>query len=56
MGFALPEGRQFGVIRKPFSTSSRGPETGLGDINVDLIEADFWPGMTSELPVTRPES
>ena len=22
----------------------------------NLLEADFWPGMTSELPVIRPES
>jgi hypothetical protein len=34
------------------------PETGLGDINGDLSEADFWPGCalcgsTSALPVNR---
>ena len=33
---------------------SRGwTETGFGEINVDVLEADFWPDMTSGLPVTR---
>jgi len=27
------------------------PQTGLEDINGDLPEADFWPAMTSGLPV-----
>jgi hypothetical protein len=31
------------------------PETGLEEINRDLLEADFWPDMTSGLPVrTKP--
>jgi len=28
-------------VPEPFS-SSRGPETGLGETNCDLLEADFW--------------
>ncbi len=28
-----------------------GPETGLGDINRDFLEADVWPGIISGLPV-----
>jgi hypothetical protein len=31
------------------------PETGLGEINRDLLEADFWPGIASGLRVTRGE-
>ena len=31
-------------------------ETGLEEINGDLREADFWPGITSCLPVIRQES
>jgi len=31
------------------------PETGLEEINGDLLQADFWPGITSGLPVTRAE-
>jgi hypothetical protein len=31
------------------------PETGLEEIDGDLLEADFWPAMTSGLPVrTKP--
>ncbi len=37
---------------KPWA-SSRGPETGVGDINRDFPQADFWPGVTSGLLVTR---
>jgi len=38
-----------------------GPETGLEEINGNLLEADFWPAgsppwpITSELPVIHPE-
>jgi hypothetical protein len=35
------------------------PETGLGEINGslhDFPKADFWPGITSGLPVIRPQS
>jgi len=32
------------------------PETGFEEINGDVLEADFWPGITSELPVTLPRS
>jgi len=31
------------------------PETGLEYINANLLEADFWPGMTSGVPVIRPK-
>ena len=37
------------------NASSRGPETGLEEINGDLLEADFWPGITSVLPVIHSE-
>jgi len=29
------------------------PETGFGEIKGDLLEADFWTGMTSGLPVIQ---
>jgi hypothetical protein len=29
------------------------PQTGLEEINGDLLEADFWPRMTFGLPVTQ---
>ena len=32
------------------------PETGSEEINGDLLEEDFWPGITSGLPVIRPEA
>jgi hypothetical protein len=28
-------------------------ETGFGEINGDVLEADFWGGISSGLPVTR---
>jgi hypothetical protein len=34
---SFPDGRPTGAY----------PETGLEEINGDLLEADFWPGMTS---------
>jgi hypothetical protein len=33
-------------MRKPFSASPHGPETGLEDIHRDVPEADFGPGIT----------
>jgi hypothetical protein len=39
-------GRQYGSC----------PETGLGDINGDLPEADFWPGLIPLWPVTRTDT
>ena len=47
--FALPRcpvGRQSGNY----------PETGLEEINGNLLEADFWPGVISGLPVNREQS
>jgi hypothetical protein len=43
---SLPSGRQTGNY----------PETSLEEINGDLLEADFGLGITSGLPVTRPQS
>ena len=34
----------FWVDRRP---TGSWPETGLEEINGDLLEEDFWPGMTS---------
>jgi hypothetical protein len=42
---SLPDGRQ----------SGSDPETGFEESMDDLPEADFWPGISSGLPVTRPE-
>jgi len=47
-----------------FSSSTRGPETDFGEIaptvpfapdpfSKDVLEADFWPGTTSGLPVMQ---
>jgi hypothetical protein len=46
------------VLPKPETdvTRSRGPETALGEINANPLEADFWPGTISGSPVTRQES
>jgi hypothetical protein len=38
-----------------FQRFARSPETGLEEISGDFLEADFWPGITSELLVIRPE-
>jgi hypothetical protein len=32
------------VILVRISASSRGPQTGSGDINGDFPQEDFWPG------------
>src|SRR6266550_460190 len=32
------------------------PETGLGEIDGDVLEADFWPGITSALLGIRPKT
>jgi hypothetical protein len=32
------------------------PETGFEEINSDVPEDDFWPGITSGYPVTRARS
>ena len=31
-------------------------KTGLGEINGDLLERDFWPSNTFRLPVAPPET
>jgi hypothetical protein len=33
------------------SWSTNARETGLEDINGDVLEADFWPAITSRLPM-----
>jgi hypothetical protein len=36
------------------STSTGWPETGFEEIASRFLEADFWPGIISGLPVKRP--
>jgi len=38
-----------------FFNERRNSSTNLEEINGDLPEADFWPGMTSGVPVIRPK-
>jgi|SRR5580700_9481611 hypothetical protein len=54
--------RQVGIFPRACWPTGSYPETGLGEINGDVPEADFWPvspnsrsgPITSELPVIRP--
>jgi hypothetical protein len=50
--------REWSAIRNEFHGFSvlgtRAAETGLGEINGDLLETDFWPGTTSRQPVIHP--
>jgi hypothetical protein len=43
------------IVRSGSRTGAAlGPQTGLEEVKRDLLEADFWPGIISALPVTYP--
>ena len=44
------------IIDFPVSIYRRFPETGFEETIDDFLEADFCPGITSGLPVTRAKS
>ncbi|SRR6266849_3323010 len=53
------EKRPFGHLRElapELSAFGNYPETGFEETRPRVPEADFWPGITSGLPDTRPQS